>query len=196
MTSRERVLRLLNGGQPDHLPLMPITMMFAADQLGVKYGDYARKHEVLVIMATGIAEAEQLTALIDLQNNENREYSLLPPVAITQRDIRELQLAKAALASGLRILIELTGTSVDDVKHVYLAGAFGNYVRIASACRVGLLEMPGEKIVPAGNTALRGAKMALLAPGIDKKVSVTHVSLESCPSFEDTFVDCLAFPYT
>jgi MtaA/CmuA family methyltransferase len=48
MTSRERVLCLLDGGQPDHLPLMPITMMFAADELGVKYGDYARKHEVLV----------------------------------------------------------------------------------------------------------------------------------------------------
>lgn len=48
MTSRERVLCLLKGGQPDRLPLMPITMMFAADQLGVKYGEYARKHEVLV----------------------------------------------------------------------------------------------------------------------------------------------------
>jgi uncharacterized 2Fe-2S/4Fe-4S cluster protein (DUF4445 family) len=129
-----------------------------------------------------------------LQNKDSREYSLSPPVAITQADIRELQLAKAALASGLRILLDLAGATIDEVEHLYLAGAFGNYVRIASACRIGLLEVAGEKIIPAGNTALRGAKMALLAPGIDNKVSVTHVSLESYPSFQDTFVDCLAFP--
>ena len=131
-----------------------------------------------------------------LQNGDNREYLLRPPVAITQADIRELQLAKAALAAGLRILVNLTGATVGEVEHVYLAGAFGNYVRIASACRIGLLEIPGAKIIPAGNTALRGAKMALLAPGIDNQVSVTHVSLESYPSFQDTFVDCLTFPYT
>lgn len=129
-----------------------------------------------------------------LQNMDSREYLLSPPVAITQGDIRELQLAKAALASGLRILLNLAGATIDEVEHVYLAGAFGNYVRIVSACRVGLLELAGEKIIPAGNTALRGAKMVLLAPGIDNKVSVEHVSLESYPSFQDTFVDCLAFP--
>jgi uncharacterized 2Fe-2S/4Fe-4S cluster protein (DUF4445 family) len=128
------------------------------------------------------------------QSRDSREYLLSPPVAITQADIRKLQLAKAALASGLRILLDLTGAPIGEVEHVYLAGAFGNYVRVASACRVGLLEMPSDKIVPAGNTALRGAKMALLAPGIDNQVSATHVSLESYPSFQDTFVDCLAFP--
>jgi uncharacterized 2Fe-2S/4Fe-4S cluster protein (DUF4445 family) len=129
-----------------------------------------------------------------LQNKDSREYPLSPPVAIAQADIRELQLAKAALASGLRILLDIAGATIGEVEHVYLAGAFGNYVRIPSACRVGLLEVAGEKVTPAGNTALRGAKMALLAPGIDNKVSVTHVSLESHPSFQDAFVDCLAFP--
>jgi uncharacterized 2Fe-2S/4Fe-4S cluster protein (DUF4445 family) len=131
-----------------------------------------------------------------LQDRDSREYSLSPPVTISQADIRELQLAKAALASGLRILLDLAGATIGELKHVYLAGAFGNYVRIASACRIGLLELPGERIIPAGNTALRGAKMALLAPGISNKVFATHVSLESYPSFQDTFVDCLAFPNT
>jgi uncharacterized 2Fe-2S/4Fe-4S cluster protein (DUF4445 family) len=129
-----------------------------------------------------------------LQNKASREYPLSPPVAISQADIRELQLAKAALASGLRILLEIAEATIGEVEHVYLAGAFGNYIRIASACRVGLLEVAGEKVTPAGNTALRGAKMALLAPGIEKKVSVTHVSLESHPSFQDTFVNCIGFP--
>ena len=129
-----------------------------------------------------------------LENKDGREFSLSPPVAITQADIRELQLAKAALASGLRILLDITGATIGEVEHVYLAGAFGNYVRVPSACRVGLLEVACQKVTPAGNTALRGAKMALLAPGIDNKVSVTHVSLESYPSFQDTFVDCIGFP--
>jgi uncharacterized 2Fe-2S/4Fe-4S cluster protein (DUF4445 family) len=129
-----------------------------------------------------------------LQNKDSGEFPLSPPVGVTQADIRELQLAKAALASGLRILLDIAGATIGEVAHVYLAGAFGNYVRIPSACRVGLLEVAGEKVIPAGNTALRGAKMALLAPGIDNIVSVTHIGLESHPAFQDTFVDCLAFP--
>jgi uncharacterized 2Fe-2S/4Fe-4S cluster protein (DUF4445 family) len=131
-----------------------------------------------------------------LQNNGSKEYSVSPPVILTQSDIRELQLAKAALASGLRILLDIAGKTIADVEHLYLAGAFGNYIYIPSACRLGMLEVPSQKVTAAGNTALRGAKMALLAPGIDKKVSVTHVSLESLPSFQDTFVDCIGFPAT
>lgn len=112
----------------------------------------------------------------------------------TRYDIRELQLAKAALASGLRILLNVAGERMSQVEHLYLAGAFGNYIYIPSACRLGLLEVASEKVRAAGNTALRGAKMALLSPNIDDKVSVTHIGLESHPAFQDTFVDCLAFP--
>jgi uncharacterized 2Fe-2S/4Fe-4S cluster protein (DUF4445 family) len=129
-----------------------------------------------------------------LQNKDSREFSLSPPVILTRSDIRELQLAKAALASGLRILLDIAGATIGQVEHMYLAGAFGNYIRIPSACRVGLLEIASEKVTPAGNTALRGAKMTLFSPGIDYKVSVTHVSLESHPAFQDTFVDCIGFP--
>ena len=82
-------------------------------------------------------------------------------VVLTQRDLRELQLAKAAIAAGLRILCHRRGARVEDLARVYLAGAFGNYVRIASATRIGLLEMNPERVEPSGNTALRGAKMAL-----------------------------------
>jgi len=129
-----------------------------------------------------------------LRNNDSREFPLSQPVALTQSDIRQLQLAKGALACGLRILLDVAGVTIDEVEHLYLAGAFGNYIRILSACRLGLIEVAADKVTPAGNTALRGAKIALLSPGIENKISVTHVSLESHPSFQGAFVDCLAFP--
>ena len=87
--------------------------------------------------------------------------TLAEPVSLTQKDIRELQLAKGAIAAGLRILLEQWGATESDLAQVYLAGAFGNYMNLSSAERIGLLHVPEERVVPAGNTALRGAKLAL-----------------------------------
>ena len=61
------------------------------------------------------------------------------PVVVTQKDIREVQLAKGAMLAGVRILLDLLGLRTEDVREVYLAGAFGNYVRAESALRIGLL---------------------------------------------------------
>ena len=148
-------------------------------------------------LVDAVAAGLELGAILPngrLQNNGSKEFLLSPPVTLTQSDIRELQLAKAALASGLRILLDVAGERMSQVEHLYLAGAFGNYIYIPSACRLGLLEVASEQVRAAGNTALRGAKMALLSPLIDDKVSVTHIGLESHSAFQDTFVDCLAFP--
>ena len=83
---------------------------------------------------------------------------------------------------------------MQDLDRVYLAGAFGNYVRIGSAARIGLLEMDPERVEPAGNTALRGAKISLLDRSATAGIAVEHVELAATPHFQDTFVDCLAFP--
>lgn len=123
-----------------------------------------------------------------------RELRLCDTVALSQRDLRELQLAKAAIAAGLRILCARRGARVQDLERVYLAGAFGNYVRIASAARIGLLEMEPERVEPAGNTALRGAKMSLLDSSAAAGIAVEHVELAAAGRFQDTFVDCLGFP--
>ena len=129
-----------------------------------------------------------------------REWTLEPPVSISQSDIRELQLAKGAIAAGLRLLLDRWGAKAADVGAVYLAGAFGNYVNIESARRIGLLDLEGTRILPAGNTSLRGVKMALLCPSrreqwIEQiKTRTEHVPLASDSGFMDTFVDCLAFP--
>jgi len=131
--------------------------------------------------------------------NGTREMNLMPPVSITQSDIRQLQLAKGAIAAGLRILLERWGATLDQLERVYLAGAFGNYINAASARRIGLLELGPEKIEPAGNTALRGTKILLLGPShrsalLEQIGRLTeHVSLASSAHFQDVFVECMRF---
>jgi uncharacterized 2Fe-2S/4Fe-4S cluster protein (DUF4445 family) len=128
------------------------------------------------------------------------ELPLAPPVSITQADLRQLQLAKAAVAAGVRLLTARWNARPEDLQRVWLAGAFGNYVNRRSARRIGLLETALSRIEPAGNAALRGVKMALLTPLRAERwlaairSQVEHAPLASDPAFQDAFVDCLAFP--
>jgi uncharacterized 2Fe-2S/4Fe-4S cluster protein (DUF4445 family) len=124
--------------------------------------------------------------------------ALAPPVVLTQRDIRELQMAKGAIAAGVRIVLERLAASQEDVEVVHLAGAFGNYINRSSARRIGLLDFPLEKIHPAGNTALLGAKLALFGTRFETMLPrVEHISLASHPRFQDIFVESMPFssPY-
>lgn len=125
---------------------------------------------------------------------------LAPPVKLSQADVRELQLAKGAIAAGLRLLVEQWGASLADLTRIYLAGAFGNYINRASARRVGLLNFPPELVTPAGNTALLGAKMALFSLPEDGggyaelRRKVRHVPLNEDPRFHEVFVEEMLFP--
>jgi uncharacterized 2Fe-2S/4Fe-4S cluster protein (DUF4445 family) len=129
--------------------------------------------------------------------NPPHTVQLMDPVHLTQTDIRELQLAKAAIAAGTRILLRELAASVDEIDRVHLAGAFGNYISVASARRIGLLHIPADRVHPAGNTALLGAKVALFT---DKKFvedlahSITHVGLSAHPQFQDIYVEEMTFP--
>jgi len=118
-------------------------------------------------------------------------------IVLMPADVREFQLAKGAIAAGLRLLTEKLGATLGDLARVHLAGAFGNYVDTASACRVGLLPVPPGKILPAGNTALLGAKLALFQdPGPWDRTGrfVEHVALNEDPEFQDVYVDEMGFP--
>ena len=125
---------------------------------------------------------------------------LASSVSLSQSDIRELQLAKGAIAAGLRILAQQWGAALDEITRIHLAGAFGNYINRQSARRVGLLPMPTERIEAAGNTALLGAKLALFNlneqdgsyPAL--RHQVTHVSLKEDPEFQDLYVEEMRFP--
>ena len=127
-------------------------------------------------------------------------WTLAAPVVLTQGDIRELQLAKGAIAAGIRILLDRFGSSAGELKKLYLAGAFGNYINRSSAQRIGLISFPSEKVEAAGNTALLGAKLALFQPeGEDGSFArlrqrIEHVALNADQGFQDTFVEEMAFP--
>jgi uncharacterized 2Fe-2S/4Fe-4S cluster protein (DUF4445 family) len=123
-----------------------------------------------------------------------------PPVSLSQTDIRQLQLAKAAIAAGIRLLLARWGAVEQDLTRLYLAGAFGNYVDRTSARRIGLLDFPSERIQPVGNTALLGAKLALFSQNGDGgcyphlRTKVEHVSLSADPAFQEVYVEEMSFP--
>jgi uncharacterized 2Fe-2S/4Fe-4S cluster protein (DUF4445 family) len=121
----------------------------------------------------------------------DRRLPLVNGLALAQSDIRELQLAKGAMAAGLRML------AGGGVEKLYLAGAFGNYIRQSSARAIGLLpeDLPVE---PVGNSALRGARMLLLAPStrharLQKIAGLSrHVELAASPDFQEVYAERMA----
>ena len=118
-------------------------------------------------------------------------------IFVQAADVRELQLAKGAIAAGLKILVQHLGAAIEDLKQVHLAGAFGNYISRTSAQKIGLLRMPLNRVKPAGNTALLGAKMALFQDAAKWDAiaqRVQHVSLNHDASFQDIFADEMGFP--
>ena len=136
------------------------------------------------------------------RNGRFRNGDALPlagPVKLTQADVRELQLAKGAIAAGLCILVHRAGAALADLKRVHLAGAFGNYINHTSARRIGLLNFPPQILVPAGNTALLGAKLALSAfPEREAICSAIvrrseHVSLNEDSRFQEMYVEEMGF---
>jgi len=124
----------------------------------------------------------------------------LPKIYLTQRDIRELQLAKGALQAGIRILMRELDVAPDDLDEVLLAGAFGNYVRPESAVGIGLVPpLPTEKITAVGNAAGTGARQALLSVKEREEADaisgmVEYVDLAKHPDFQAEFVQSMAFP--
>jgi uncharacterized 2Fe-2S/4Fe-4S cluster protein (DUF4445 family) len=123
--------------------------------------------------------------------------SLAGPVSLLPADVRELQLAKGAIAAGLRILATRLGASLEDIRQLHLAGAFGNYISRASAQRIGLLRVPLDRVTPAGNTALHGAKRALFedAAGWDAICErVENVPLNEDPAFHEIYAEEMRFP--
>jgi len=117
-----------------------------------------------------------------------------PAITITQHDIRELQLAKAAIRSGIQVLMETSGVTDEEIKQVIIAGAFGTYISVASALEIGMLpSLPLGRFVQSGNSAGMGAKLSLIsvrqrakAQAISSKVH--YVELASSPGFQQTFM--------
>ena len=120
-------------------------------------------------------------------------------VYLTQKDLGEVQLAKAAIAAGIQMLMERIGITEDDICSVYIAGAFGNYMDPVSAGKIGLLPATlVKKVKPVGNAAGEGAKIALVNEKemleMDELVrKIEFVELAASADFQDHFIDELGF---
>ncbi len=121
-------------------------------------------------------------------------------IVLTQDDIRQVQLAKGAIASGVGMLLHVAGVPNGQVAELMLAGGFGNYISIKSALRIGLIPpLPEEKIRYVGNAASLGAQLCLVSEAERQRAeriarSIEHISLAAHPDFQDIFVECMNFP--
>ncbi len=150
------------------------------------------------------AREQNLGLVAHLSSREEKPVFLfdprLPSVYLSQKDIREVQLAKGAVSAGILLMEKELGISHEQIRRVYIAGAFGNYMDPRSACAIGLL--PGclrDRIEPVGNAAGEGAKLALMNREELEKTQelmnrVDFLELATVPEFQDCFVDELEFP--
>lgn len=163
---------------------------------------------------TGLIQVEQRDTLPPrlrdrvVMRGEERQVVVLRPgeagapreIVLTQDDVRQLQLAKAAIASGIAMLQHVAGVPLERVSELMLAGGFGNYLSIASAVRIGLIPDLGPgRVRYVGNAASLGAQLCLLSEPERARAEaivgrVEHVSLAAHPDFEQIFVDCMNFP--
>ena len=122
------------------------------------------------------------------------------PILLTQKDVREVQLAKGAIAAGIGTMLDEFGAALDDVEDVLLAGAFGNFIRPGRAQAIGLIPpVPLEKVRFVGNAAGAGAKMLLVNRNMrhvaeDVARGVEHVELSQRPDFQARFAEAMFFP--
>ncbi|KTE92634.1 metal-binding protein [Desulfitobacterium hafniense] len=128
-----------------------------------------------------------------------KDTGLKEDVVLTQKDVRELQLAKGAILAGIKILMKEMGIGLEQLDRVLLAGAFGNYISKEAALRIGLLpDVPLEKIRAIGNAAGDGAKMILLSKEERKRAALLaelaeHLELSTRSDFQEEFIEALSF---
>ncbi len=143
-----------------------------------------------------------------VMHGEDRQFILVrkgeagsaSEIVLTQGDIRQVQLAKGAIASGVALLQHIAGIPDGQVAELMLAGGFGNYLSVQSALRIGLIpSLPIERIRYVGNAASLGAQLCLVSEAERHRAeriarSIEHVSLATHPDFQDIFVECMNFP--
>ncbi|HEY56451.1 MAG TPA: DUF4445 domain-containing protein [Dehalococcoidia bacterium] len=137
-----------------------------------------------------------------LRRGKQREFVLVseeergdkPAIVITQQDVRELQLAKAAIRTGIQVLLETNRRTDEEIGQVVIAGAFGSYIDVASAITIGMLPaLPLDRFRQVGNAAGMGAKLALISRHKRAEAQalasrVNYIELASAPDFMHTFV--------
>ena len=163
----------------------------------------------LIDLVAGLLDAGMLDENGALSSGQEKQgvFMLVPleqagnerGVYLTQKDIGEVQLAKAAIAAGIQMLMKRLGITEEEIWSVYIAGAFGNYMDPVSAGKIGLLPAAlVKKVKPVGNAAGEGAKIALVNERemleMDELVGkIDFVELAASGDFQDYFIDELGF---
>ncbi|MBR6224548.1 MAG: DUF4445 domain-containing protein, partial [Firmicutes bacterium] len=120
-------------------------------------------------------------------------------IRITQKDVREIQLAKAAIKAGEETLMNAVGIGIDGLEKVSIAGAFGSYIRKESAVNCGLIpDIDHEKIFSIGNSAGIGASMALLSEAAYQETvhaaeTIEHIELATRSDFQEKYMMAMRF---
>ncbi len=134
------------------------------------------------------------------EGEDGPRFELMPGVYFSQKDLREIQLAKAAIASGVEILASRLGRRIDEIERVFLAGAFGSSLSRESACRIGLLPRVLEpRIEAVGNSSGQGVLLALRSTGALERAQVLcgrveYVELSGDPQFNAAYIEHMIFP--
>lgn len=121
-----------------------------------------------------------------------------PAITVTQEDVRELQLAKTAIRTGIQILLQEKGLSDEDIKEVVVTGAFGSYLDISSTIAIGMLPaIPLNRFRQVGNAAGAGAKVVLVSRTTREAVQkiarkIRYIELAGAPEFNRTFMQTLS----
>jgi uncharacterized 2Fe-2S/4Fe-4S cluster protein (DUF4445 family) len=129
--------------------------------------------------------------------DESEDDDNRPAITLTQKDVRELQLAKGAMRTGINVLLETNGLTADETNQVIIAGAFGTYINVASAVAIGMLpRLPLDRFRQVGNAAGMGAKLALIsrskraeAQALARRIG--YVELAADPQFARTFAQAM-----
>src|SRR3989440_7361927 len=143
-----------------------------------------------------------------VMRGEERQVIVLRPgeagarqeIVLTQDDVRQVQLAKGAIASGVAMLQHVAGVPDSTVSELMLAGGFGHYVSVGSALRIGSIPpLPVERIRYVGNAAALGAQLCLVSETERRRAEraaarIEHVSLAAHPDFARSFVEAMNFP--
>ena len=142
---------------------------------------------------------EKMRRYLSRDENGNGIFRLTGDICLTAQDVRNLQLAKAAVAAGIRVLLDNAGIDGSDLDAVYLAGGFGSYVDTASAMRIGMLpRISPEKLHNIGNTALAGASMTAIDPKrIENMRNIArncdYIELSGRSDFAEAFTQNMSF---
>ena len=153
-----------------------------------------------LIDALAISLSEGLITAQGKIRDKSKTITITDRISLSQKDIREIQLAVAAIKTGRNMLLKRFSVDPGRLDGIFIAGAFGNYLNVKNSIRIGLLPpLPEDKIQFVGNSSLAGAKALLISAPLREEIKtlarqIQFISLASDAKFQDYFVDSLEFP--